>query len=232
MNAHPTIEVSIQHGEDVELKGFLECPEDARGLIVFVRGSCSSRFSASHNHLASLLRTQGFATLLMDFLTACEDQLDPIARELRFDIPMLAERVTATLDWLVQRQDVGQLPVGLFGASTGTAAALTAAASQPARVKAIVSRDGRPDLAGNALLSVRAPTLLMVGRDDTEILRLNRSVINQMLVKPELLVLESANHLSGGPETLEQVARHAGEFFKKNLCGERSAIRPRVAGKG
>jgi len=173
MNHHYGTETTIALSTGVELKGFLEGWEGATGLIVFVHGSGSSRFSVRNNQVAQFLRGQGFATLLMDLLTASEDQVDAITRELRFNIPLLAERVTGTLDWLAKHEAASRLPIGLFGASTGAAAALIAAASQPTRVRAVVSRGGRPDLAADALEAVQTPTLLIVGSDDTHVLRLN-----------------------------------------------------------
>jgi dienelactone hydrolase len=210
-------ETTIQLAAGVELKGFLESPDAARGLIVFVHGSGSSRFSVRNNQVAQFMRSEGFATLLMDLLTTREDQVDAITRELRFNIPMLAERVTATLDWLMEREDVGRLPVGLFGASTGAAAALVAAAARPSRVQAVVSRGGRPDLAGDTLASVRAPTLLIVGTYDTQVLQLNRTAMKRLPGKAQLLTVEGATHLFEEPGTLDQVARHAAGWFRLHL---------------
>jgi dienelactone hydrolase len=210
-------ETTIQLASGVELKGFLESPDSARGLIIFVHGSGSSRFSVRNNQVAQFMRSEGFATLLMDLLTTSEDQVDAITRELRFNIPMLAARVTATLDWLTEREDVGRLPVGLFGASTGAAAALVAAAARPSRVQAVVSRGGRPDLAGDTLASVRAPTLLIVGTCDTQVLQLNRTAMKRLPGKAQLLTVEGATHLFEEPGTLDQVARHAAGWFRLHL---------------
>lgn len=217
MDKRPAAETAIQLATNVELKGFLESPDSARGLIVFVHGSGSSRYSVRNNQVAQFMRSEGFATLLMDLLTTSEDQVDAITRELRFDIPMLAERVIATLDWLAEREDVGRLPVGLFGASTGAAAALVAAAARPSRVQAIVSRGGRPDLAGDTLASVRAPTLLIVGTHDTQVLQLNRTAMKRLPGKAQLLTVEGATHLFEEPGTLDQVARHAAGWFRLHL---------------
>jgi putative phosphoribosyl transferase len=215
---HPT-EITIRLHASLELKGFLEGADRACGLIVFVHGSGSSRFSVRNNQVAQFLRTHGFATLLMDLLTVSEDQVDAITRELRFNIPMLAERVIATLDWVAQRKDVGDLPVGLFGASTGAAAALIAAAARPSRVKAVVSRGGRPDLAGESLALVRTPSLLIVGSSDAQVLRLNQVAMSQMLGKTQLLTVEGATHLFEEPGALDQVAHHAVAWFELYLDG-------------
>lgn len=209
--------ISIDVGGGELLKGFLDCPDDARALVVFVHGSGSSRFSQRNNRVARFLGDRGFATLLMDLLTACEDQQDAITRELRFNIPLLAERVSLTLDWLAKREEVAELPIGLFGASTGAAAALVAAAANPTRVGAVVSRGGRPDLAGNALTSVRAPTLLIVGSDDTEVLELNRLAMRRMSAPTELVVIEGATHLFEEPGTLDQVCERAAAWFRDQL---------------
>lgn len=219
-------ETTIRLAGGVELKGFLEGPDSARGLIVFVHGSGSSRYSVRNNQVAQFMRSEGFATLLMDLLTTSEDQVDAITRELRFNIPMLAERVTATLDWLAAREDVGGLPVGLFGASTGAAAALVAAAARPLRVKAVVSRGGRPDLAGDMLASVRTPTLLIVGTHDTQVLQLNRMAMKQLPGKVQLLTVEGATHLFEEPGTLDQVARHAAGWFRLHLRAAADGWRP------
>jgi putative phosphoribosyl transferase len=209
--------ICIDIGAGEQLKGFFDCPDDAHALVVFVHGSGSSRFSQRNNCVARFLRDQGFATLLMDLLTTCEDQQDAITRELRFNIPLLAERVSLTLDWLAKREEVTDLPIGLFGASTGAAAALVAAAAHPMRVGAVVSRGGRPDLAGNALISVRAPTLLIVGGADTEVLGLNRLAMRRMAAPTELVVIEGATHLFEEPGALDQVSERAAAWFREQL---------------
>jgi len=217
MNQHNAAETTIRLGTGVELKGVLAGTKDATGLIVFVHGSGSSRFSVRNNQVAQFLRGEGFATLLMDLLTAPEDQVDAITRELRFNIPLLAERVAGTLDWLAEREDVSRLPIGLFGASTGAAAALIAAASQPTRVRAVVSRGGRPDLAGEALEAVQVPTLLIVGSEDTQVLRLNRMAMSRIPAQARLVTVEGATHLFEEPGTLDQAAQHAADWFKRYL---------------
>lgn len=217
MDVQHAPQTTIQLATGVELKGFLEGTEQAQGLIVFVHGSGSSRFSVRNNQVAQFLRSNGFATLLMDLLTTSEDQRDAMTRELRFNIPLLAERVARTLDWLAKHESVGELPIGLFGASTGAAAALIAAASQPTRVRAVVSRGGRPDLAGEVLTAVRTPTLLIVGGADTQVLRLNQVAMGRIPAETQLVIVPGATHLFEETGTLELVAQHAADWFKQHL---------------
>jgi pimeloyl-ACP methyl ester carboxylesterase len=217
MNRHPGVETAIPLGGGVELKGFLEGAATATGLVVFVHGSGSSRFSVRNGRVARYLRSCGFATLLMDLLTAEEEEVDVVTRALRFDIPLLAGRVTETLDWLGGQEETGGLAIGLFGASTGAAAALIAAASQPARVRAVVSRGGRPDLAAEALEAVRAPTLLIVGSEDREVMQLNRRAMGRIPAETRLVSIEGATHLFEEPGTLDQVASHAADWFGRFL---------------
>lgn len=224
MNQHNGVETTIAISSGIELKGFLDGWKGAAALIVFVHGSGSSRFSVRNNQVAQFLRAQGFATLLMDLLTASEDQVDAITRELRFNIPLLAERVTGTLGWLAGHEAVGRLPIGLFGASTGAAAALIAAASQPTRVGAVVSRGGRPDLAADALEAVQAPTLLIVGSDDADVLRLNRMSMRRMQATTQLVTIEGATHLFEEPGALEQVAQHAADWFTLHLRTQSAGV--------
>ena len=222
MNTQHGAQTTIRLSSGVELKGFLEGTEQAGGLVVFVHGSGSSRFSVRNNQVAQFLRTSGFATLLMDLLTTSEDQLDAITGELRFDIPLLAGRVSGTLDWLARHEHVSEMPIGLFGASTGAAAALIAAASQPTRVKAVVSRGGRPDLAGDALAAVQTPTLLIVGGDDMQVLQLNRMAMSRIPGETQLVTIAGATHLFEEPGALDEVARHAAGWFKRCLGAHRS----------
>jgi len=217
MNDRHPPQTTIALSTGVKLKGFLEGTDQGSGLIVFVHGSGSSRFSNRNTRVAQFLRASGFATLLMDLLTTSEDQVDAITRELRFNIPLLAQRVSGTLDWLATQEQVRQAPIGLFGASTGAAAALICAASQPARVKAVVSRGGRPDLAGDALAAVHVPTLLIVGGDDTQVLELNRMAMSRIPAQTQLVTIEGATHLFEEPGALDEVARHAADWFKHYL---------------
>ena len=211
-------DTTIRIDANVELHGLLDVPHGADGLIVFVHGSGSGRFSPRNNQVARFLRTQGFATLLMDLLTAPEEQVDAVTGRLRFDIPLLTRRVVGTLDWVATQSSVSELPIGLFGASTGAGAALRAAAEHPARVAAVVSRGGRPDLAGPLLEAVRAPTLLLVGANDYDVLALNRAALQRIPAVKELVTIDGATHLFEEPGALEAVAQHAAAWFSRYLA--------------
>jgi dienelactone hydrolase len=189
----------------VELAGDLAMPKRVRGIVLFAHGSGSSRHSPRNRQVAAALQRAGYATLLMDLLTADEEQLDERTRELRFDIGLLADRVTAAVDWLGQRAETRSLPVAVFGASTGAAAALVTAADRADRVHLVISRGGRPDLAGDALSRVRAPTILIVGGADTEVLRLNRDAAARMTADVDLQIVPEATHLFAEPGALEDV---------------------------
>jgi pimeloyl-ACP methyl ester carboxylesterase len=215
-----SIEVAIPVPSGIELKGFLECPEAARGVVVFVHGSGSSRYSSRNNLVATLLRRRRFATLLMDLLTMHEDQVDSMTHEFRFDVPMLAHRVAEVIDWLQYRPGVGALPIGLFGASTGAAAALFASELRPNRINAIVSRGGRPDLAGDALAMIHVPTLFIVGSEDIHVLDLNRSAMIRMPAIKQLITIRGATHLFEEPGELEQVAEHAANWYSHYLVAD------------
>jgi putative phosphoribosyl transferase len=194
------------------LGGALEIPENPIGLALFAHGSGSSRFSPRNAFVAEALRERGFATLLMDLLTRNE------ARDRRnvFDIPLLAARVVEAIDWAAAEPALAALPIGLFGASTGAAAALAAAAQRPQRIGAVVSRGGRPDLAGDALGEVRAPTLLIVGGLDHEVLELNKAAL-RLLPDARLDVVPGATHLFEEPGTLERVVALAAGWFAAKL---------------
>ncbi len=196
------------------IEGFLEGTDGASGLIAFAHGSGSSRFSVRNASVANALRSRGFATLLMDLLTADEERLDATTAEFRFDIPLLARRLTAIVDWLARREPTRALPIGLFGASTGAGAALITAASEPVRVRAVVSRGGRPDLAGDALARVHAPTLLIVGGEDREVLTLNRRAMQRIPAATRLAVVPGATHLFEEPGALDQVTALAADWFE------------------
>jgi putative phosphoribosyl transferase len=202
---------------NVGLAGDLTAPPDARGVVVFAHGSGSGRFSPRNRAVAGELVRAGLATLLMDLLTADEEAVDFRTGHLRFDIRLLSERVIATIDWLASDGTVGSLPVGCFGASTGAAAALVAAAERPERVAAVVSRGGRPDLAGDALARVTAPTLLIVGSLDTEVILLNRQAQARLGGRSELVIVPGAAHLFEEPGALEQVAALARDWFLRYL---------------
>ncbi|PWB83039.1 MAG: hydrolase [Methylocystaceae bacterium] len=195
------------------LDGALHVPDDPRGLVVFAHGSGSSRFSPRNSFVAGALVERGFATLLIDLLTE-EEATD---RRNVFDIPLLGARVVETIDWAAAQEPVRGLPIGLFGASTGAAAALLAAARRPKRVRAIVSRGGRPDLAGDALADVRAPTLLIVGGLDHDVLTLNRDALRRLHVDARLDVVPGATHLFEEPGALEQVVEAAADWFASRL---------------
>ena len=198
--------------------GDLANPKIASGLIVFAHGSGSSRFSERNRSVAHALNEHGFATLLMDLLTRDEERIDAITREYRFDIPVLAERVVAAIDWCVRDERVRALPVACFGASTGAAAALIAAAERPNAVRAVVSRGGRPDLAGEALPKVKAPTLLIVGEYDEPVIALNREAMAAMTFAPvELKIVPRATHLFEEPGTLEKVVDLTIEWCQTHL---------------
>lgn len=184
------------------LEGDLVLPPHARGLVVFAHGSGSSRHSVRNRGVAAALNRQGLGTLLFDLLSPTEAQ----DRDKVFDIPLLGERMTQTIDWVERQPALALLPLGLFGASTGAAAALVAAARRPDIVAAVVSRGGRPDLAADALAEVQAPTLLIVGGDDTEVLQLNRAAGLALRCEWQLAVVPGASHLFEEPGALDQVA--------------------------
>jgi dienelactone hydrolase len=201
----------------VELDGTLAIPANAQGIVLFAHGSGSSRFSARNRYVASFLREGGLATLLIDLLTPDEDAVDSVTAEFRFDIGRLAERLVGTCEWLGAERETADLPIGLFGASTGGGAALVAAAALPDRIRAVVSRGGRPDLAGDALQQVRAPTLLIVGGDDSVVIQLNRSAMQQLRAPHRLEIVAGATHLFEEPGTLEEVARLARDWLTRFL---------------
>ncbi|MEU9399896.1 alpha/beta family hydrolase [Streptomyces sp. SID4985] len=205
--------------EDAALEGDLGLPDGARAVVLFAHGSGSSRHSPRNRMVAGELRNAGFGTLLMDLLSEREELEDMVTGEHRFDIPLLGRRLVAAIDWLAEPESTKDLPVALFGASTGAAAALVAAAERPVRVYAVISRGGRPDLAGDALERVRAPVLLLVGGDDPEVLRLNEEAAARLRAPHELRVVPGATHLFEEPGTLEEVARLAGEWCEERLPG-------------
>ena len=208
--------VRVAVGEAV-LEGSLTLPAGARGVVLFAHGSGSSRFSPRNRYVASVLNWGGLATLLIDLLTPQEEERDQRTRQYRFDIGLLAGRLVGAMDWLTQTAETGGLRIGLFGASTGAAAALIAAAQQPALVGAVVSRGGRPDLAGDALPHVHAPTLLIVGGADTPVIALNETALAQLRVEKRLTIIPGATHLFEEPGALEEVARLARDWFLHHL---------------
>jgi putative phosphoribosyl transferase len=199
------------------LRGDLVIPENPAGIVLFAHGSGSSRHSQRNRYVAEILQAAGLATLLMDLLTAEEDTVDQVTREYRFDIDLLSERLSGAIGWTAARQDTLGLPVGLFGASTGAAAALRAAAERPGIVRAVVSRGGRPDLAGGALARVQAPTLLIVGEADVQVIPLNESAQGQMRAPVRLVLVPGATHLFEEPGTLTVAAQLARDWFLEHL---------------
>ena len=202
--------VSIPVG-NVELEGLLEVPADTSGIVVFAHGSGSSRKSPRNNFVAEVIRNRGLGTLLFDLLTEQEDRV----RENRFDIPLLTDRLLAVTEWLRARENTGNRNIGYFGSSTGAASALRATARDG--VDAVVSRGGRVDLAEEALAEVQAPTLLIVGGDDTHVLELNREAYGQLSCEKELHVVGGAGHLFEGEGELEEVADVAADWFIETL---------------
>lgn len=212
-------EILIPAGKET-LKGFLMIPQPARGIVVFAHGSGSSRFSSRNQYMAAQLNQIGLATLLFDLLTEEEQPIDEQTRELRFDIDLLSERLSQTVEWVSQQSAVRALPLGLFGASTGAAAALNAAARQPERVRAVVSRGGRPDLAPEALPEVQAPTLLIVGGNDPAVMNLNEHAAAQMKAEHKIEIVPGASHLFSEPGKLEKVAQLIQAWFRHYLAEE------------
>ncbi len=201
----------------VSLDGDLTLPESAQAVVLFAHGSGSGRYSSRNRYVARELNKGGLATLLMDLLTPEEEAIDTRTARLRFDIPLLAERVADATDWLRQEPHTQHLPIGYFGASTGAAAALVAAARRPDEVGAVVSRGGRPDLAGHALAAVRAPTLLIVGGNDHQVLELNRFALARLRCEKQLIIIPGATHLFEEPGALEEVAKLARDWFQRHL---------------
>jgi len=195
----------------------LVIPEAARAVVLFAHGSGSSRHSPRNRYVARELQRAGLATVLADLLTPAEEQVDARTGRLRFDIGMLGQRVTALTDWLAGYRATASLPVGLFGASTGAAAALVAAAARPGSVAAVVSRGGRPDLAGDHMRTVRQPTLLIVGELDTVVIELNRAAMRKLGGEARLEIVPGASHLFEEPGALEQVARLARDWFTRQI---------------
>jgi dienelactone hydrolase len=202
---------------DAMLDGDLRTPQAPVAVVLFAHGSGSSRLSPRNRYVAELLNQRGLATLLMDLLTPAEEQRDALSGELRFDIGFLAERLVAATDWIAAEPGLMELPLGYFGASTGAAAALVAAARRSDRVGAVVSRGGRPDLAADALPEVRAPTLLIVGERDPQVLDLNHGALEAMACQRELLMVPGATHLFEEPGALDEVARLAGDWLLRRL---------------
>jgi dienelactone hydrolase len=205
---------------DVALDADVVVPESAQGVVLFAHGSGSSRHSPRNRLVANELDRAGLATVLADLLTPEEERFDAQTGQLRFDIGLLSRRVVALVDWASRYEPIAGLPVGLFGASTGAAAALVAAAERPDTVAAVVSRGGRPDLAGDYLRAVAQPTLLIVGGRDERVIELNRQAMTQLAGEVRLEIVPGATHLFDEPGTLEQVARLARDWFVRYLRPE------------
>ncbi|KFC69267.1 putative phosphoribosyl transferase [Bosea sp. LC85] len=204
----------------ITLEGNLTLPSDARGLVLFAHGSGSSRHSPRNRSVAGALNEARLATLLLDLLTTEEDRLDQVTAALRFDIRLLANRLVYATDWLDAFKDTTALRLGYFGASTGAAAALMAAAERPDRAAAVVSRGGRPDLAASVLPGVRAPTLLIVGGADTQVISFNRSALAALRCEKDLVIVPDATHLFEEPGALDDVADLAARWFLRHLIPE------------
>ena len=203
---------------DQWLEGDLGMPAEPRGLVLFAHGSGSSRHSPRNQYVARALERRHLPTLLIDLLTPAEEAIDNRTAQYRFDIEMLADRLVTIVDWLRRRKETSPLPIGLFGASTGGGAALMAAAARPEEIAAVVSRGGRPDLAGASLARVTAPTLLIVGGLDAPVIQMNRDAMRQMHAEAALEIVPGATHLFQEPGTLERVAELAGNWFSRYLA--------------
>lgn len=200
--------------DNIHIEGMLELPNNAQGIVLFAHGSGSSRHSPRNNYVARILHSGGMGTLLMDLLTREEDMDD----ETRFDIPLLTRRLLASTDWLQTQHRLNQLPIGYFGASTGAAAALQAAVAPGNEISAVVSRGGRPDMAGaDALSRVNAPTLLLIGGLDDIVIELNQEAFSHMHCTKHISIIPGASHLFEEPGTLEKVAKLASDWFKHYL---------------
>lgn len=207
----------------VVLEGDLAVPERGDGVVIFAHGSGSSRRSSRNRQVAAELNRAGLATLLFDLLTAAEESIDIRTRALRFDIPLLAGRVVGAIEWVAKQPELQERKIGLFGASTGAAAALIAAAQRPTAVAAVVSRGGRPDLAGVWLTKVHAPTLLIVGGNDEAVIEMNRDAAAQLSSLQRLEIVPGATHLFEEPGKLEEVARLAIDWFSQCFANAQPA---------
>ena len=216
-SASPTERYVQVSGGDVPLDADLYVPASAKAVVAFAHGSGSNRYSPRNRYVAGVLQQAGLATLLFSLLTPEEEAHDLITGRLRFDIDLLGRRMVGVTDWLASDQSTRSLRVGYFGSSTGAAAALIAAAERPDAVGAVVSRGGRPDLAGPALARVRAPTLLIVGGDDTTVIALNRQAMASLKPETELAIVPGATHLFEEPGALEKAAELARDWFVRHL---------------
>ncbi len=209
-------EISIEI-DSIKLKGSLVVPNKAKGVVLFAHGSGSSRFSPRNRHVAQLLQKSRLATLLIDLLTTGEEKIDRHTKQYRFNIGLLAERLVNSAKWLQQNPSTKNLRIGYFGSSTGSAAALIAAADYPKAVSAIVSRGGRPDLAGSAVTRVQAPTLLIVGEKDLPVEEINRQALYHLSAEKKMVIIPNATHLFEEPGALDEVATFASQWFSRFL---------------
>jgi pimeloyl-ACP methyl ester carboxylesterase len=221
---HEAVRVDV----GVVVDGDLRVPDRAAGLVIFAHGSGSSRFSRRNRAVAGVLEAAGFGTLLLDLLTPAEEAVDERTREYRFDIDLLGRRVVGATDWMQEQPGVRDLPVALFGASTGAAAALIAAAARPGITRAVISRGGRPDLADEALPNVQAPTLLIVGGNDQPVIAMNQEAMRRMRAPVELVIVPGATHLFEEHGALEEVARLAADWCRRHLNEEAASRTPRA----
>ncbi len=209
-------EIVVPAGE-VELQGNLNLPEDATGIVLFAHGSGSSRHSPRNRFVAETLNSGGLGTLLIDLLSSEEEAVDLQTTHLRFDIMFLAERLLYAMKWMRENPATEKMKLGLFGSSTGAGAALVAAAEQPKNISAVVSRGGRPDLAGAALSLVRCPTLLIVGGNDSQVIELNKQAAQQLQCEKKMEIVPRASHLFEEPGALQKVSELASNWFQKHL---------------
>jgi putative phosphoribosyl transferase len=212
----PQIDIKIPV-DNITVEGILTLPQEAKVIVVFAHGSGSSRFSSRNQYVAKMFNAKKIGTLLFDLLTAQEESVDELTAEYRFNIGLLSQRLIGATQWLRSDPKMKQFKLGYFGASTGAAAALIAAAKLSDAVAAVVSRGGRPDLAGDYLSKVKAPTLLLVGGEDSEVIELNREAMSQMTAKKEIVIVPGATHLFKEPGALEKVAKHSIEWFQRYL---------------
>ena len=210
--------VSVRVSASVTLEGSLTIRDGARGIVLFAHGSGSSRHSPHNRYVAQELQAAGLATLLIDLLTPEEEAVDLRTGQIRFDIDRLAERLVGATDWLKEKAETRALRIGYFGASTGGGAALVAAAERPDEVGAVVSRGGRPDLAGPALRRVRAPTLLIVGGNDLPVIEFNQAALAELRAEKQIEIVPGASHLFEEPGALEDVAKAARQWFTRYLA--------------
>ncbi len=217
MGENGVIEVKIPIDKTSVIEGNLTVPPDSTCVVTFAHGSGSSRFSPRNQYVAKVFNQAGLATLLIDLLTPEEEEIDVTTAEYRFNIDLLAQRLISATQWLKQDPTTKGMTFGYFGASTGAAAALIGAAKLPDDIKAVVSRGGRPDLAGDFLAQVKAPTLFLVGGLDAEVLDLNQQAMGQMSAEKRLLVIDGATHLFEEPGKLEEVAKFSTDWFLRYL---------------